>query len=46
MQRITEVKRVSDRVMSVKLEIEGMVVNIVSDFPNKLAVRWKREKLC
>ena len=30
--------------MSVKLEIEGLMMNVVSDMPHKLAVKWKKAK--
>ncbi|KAK3532782.1 hypothetical protein QTP86_028151 [Hemibagrus guttatus] len=32
LRNVVEVKRVSDRVMSLKLEIEGVVLNVVSDY--------------
>ena len=41
-KRVLELKRVSDRVMSMKLEIEGVMMNVVSAC--KLGVRWKRKK--
>lgn len=43
---VLEVKRVLDRVMSKKLEIEGVVMNVVSAYlPSyKLGVRQTREK--
>ena len=31
-KRVLEVRRVSDRVMSVKLEIEGMMMNVISAY--------------
>ena len=40
---VVEVKRVSDRVMSVKLETEGVMMNVVSGYDPQ--VGWEMEEI-
>ena len=44
-KRVLEVRRVSDRVMSVKLEIEGVMMNVISAYAPQWGVRWSIKKI-
>lgn len=39
-----DVTRASDGLISLKLEIEGMMLNVVSTYTQKLDARWHRER--
>ena len=42
---VVEVKR-SDRIISVKLETEGVMTNVLVVLTHKFTVRWKRKRNC
>ena len=41
-ENILEVKRVSDRLMAMKLEVKGSILNIVSAYAPRLTTAWRR----
>ena len=41
---VVEVKRVSDRIRSVKLEAEGVMMNVVSDYAPQVACKMEEEE--
>ncbi|KAF7705670.1 hypothetical protein HF521_020956, partial [Silurus meridionalis] len=41
---VVEVKRVSDRVMNVKLEVEGMMINVISAYAPQVGCEMKEKK--
>ncbi|KAI5611687.1 hypothetical protein C0J50_1328 [Silurus asotus] len=44
---VVEVKRVSDRVMKVKLEVEGVMINVISAYAPQVGCETKeKEKFC
>lgn len=43
-RHFVEVKQQSDRLMCVKVEIEGVMMNIVSGFASQVAVSRKRRR--
>lgn len=40
MNSVVEVKRVSDRIMSLKLKIEGALLNLSVHVPHRSDVKW------
>ncbi|KAF7640738.1 hypothetical protein LDENG_00018990, partial [Lucifuga dentata] len=43
-RNVLEVKRVSDRVMSLKLEIEGVIFNVVSGYPPQVVCELEEKE--
>ena len=43
-RNVLEVKRMSDRLMSLKLEIEGVMLNVVSGYVPQVGCEFEKEK--
>ena len=41
-ESVLEVKKVSDRLMSMKLEVKGSILNIVKRMLHKLTAAWRK----
>ena len=44
-ESVLEVKRVSDRLMAMKLEVKGSILNIVSAYAPQLTTTWRRKMI-